>query len=185
MAHYKHKALQNGAEFDYFLNLIRQEGCRSYLEIGSYCGGSLWKVAMALPSGSRIVSVDKPADDQSEKLLRTCVADLKDRGYDAKLLVGDSRDRTIVAAAEALAPYDVCFIDGGHWFHNVEADWNNYGRLSRIVAFHDISWPDGHMGMDVPQFWRDLKARGLHKGIEEIRLDDKPDENGIGVLWRY
>jgi hypothetical protein len=40
--------------------LLQREGVRSYLEIGSKFGGSLWRVANSLPPGSRIVSVDLP-----------------------------------------------------------------------------------------------------------------------------
>jgi hypothetical protein len=68
----------------------------------------------------------------------------------------------------------------------VSRDFENYGGLARIVAFHDISWwrPDpwikDHGKMDVPDFWNGIKNKYRHR---EIKLEQR--NNGIGILWRW
>jgi cephalosporin hydroxylase len=180
--------LQNDAEFAWFTDILQRENVRSYLEIGSKFGGSLWRVAMSLPVGSRTVSVDLPQGDRSFKETRphleACVAELNARGYQASLIIGDSTDPQIVERAKALGPYDALFVDGSHTLKGATADWQNYGPLARIVAFHDIGWqprpaPSKKDPIEVPLLWNSIKVNYRH---EEIRLDQR--DNGIGVLWR-
>lgn len=185
---YEHAALQNHDEFDRFIEVLTRENVKSYLEIGSKFGGSLWKVANALPKGSRIAAVDLPQGDKSFKEtqghLEACVAKLLEIGYDASLFLGDSTDAGIVAKVKQLAPFDACFIDGNHTEAYVRADWNTYGAMCRIVAFHDIGWearpePSKKMPIEVPKVWNEIKQDHRY---EEFRCD--PRDNGIGVLWR-
>lgn len=179
--------LQNRQEISNFANLLARENVRSYLEIGSKFGGSLWLIANALPKGSRIVSVDLPHGDtsfkESEPPLRECVAALVSRGYDAHLFLGDSTDPAIIEKVTALAPFDACFIDANHTEPYVRKDWETYGALARIVAFHDIGHvkrpePSKKMPIEVPVVWAELKTKYRST---EFRLD--PRDNGIGVLW--
>lgn len=179
--------LQNKTEITGFANLLAKEKVRSYLEIGSKFGGSLWIVANALPKGSRIVSVDLPHGDtsfkESEPPLRECIAALKNLGYDAHLFLGDSTDPAIIEKVKALAPFDACFIDANHTEPYVRKDWETYGQLSNIVAFHDIGHikrpePSKKMPIDVPKVWAELKPKFRNV---EFRLDAR--DNGIGVLW--
>jgi predicted O-methyltransferase YrrM len=185
---YQRVLLQNLTEFDRFVDLMRRENIRSYLEIGSKHGGSLWRMAMSLPTGSRVVSVDLPHGDtsfkESQPNLEACVADLRGRGYDAHLRLGDSTDPAVIADMVKLAPFDLCFIDANHTEPFVRADWAHYGPLARIVAFHDIGWiprpePSKKMPIEVPKVWRELKPHFRHT---EIRFCER--DNGIGILWR-
>ena len=64
---YQTFVLQNRQELDEFRRLIIAEGVRSYLEIGSKFGGSLWWIATSMPRGSRVVSIDLPWGDGSFK----------------------------------------------------------------------------------------------------------------------
>jgi predicted O-methyltransferase YrrM len=169
-------------EMAWLAALLAREGVRSYLEIGSKSGGSLECMATALPTGSRIVSVDLPSGAETRPQLEACVARLQDRGYDAHLILGDSTAPGIIEQVAALGPYDACFIDADHSLPYVTKDWNNYGSLARIVAFHDISYvkkPHIPKQIDVPQFWDGIKGQFRH---EECRLEKR--HNGIGVLWR-
>jgi predicted O-methyltransferase YrrM len=186
---YQRVLLQNLTEFDRFIDLMRRENIRSYLEIGSKHGGSLWRMAMSLPMGSRVVSVDLPHGDssfkESQPNLEACVADLRGRGYDAHLRLGDSTDPAVIADVVKLAPFDLCFIDANHTEPYVRKDWANYGPLARIVAFHDIGWiprpePSKKMPIEVPKVWRELKPQFRHT---EIRFCER--DNGIGILWRF
>lgn len=188
MAKYETNLLQNLGEFYDFLKLILQYDVRSYLEVGSKHGGSLWRVGTTMPVGSQIVSVDLPHGDtsfkESEPHLRACVEALKGRGYDAHLFLTDSTDLETIESVRALGPFDLCFLDGNHTEAFVRKDWANYGPMAKMVAFHDINWkprpvPSKKMPIEVPRVWEELKKS--HKHIEFKR--DLRD-NGIGVLWR-
>lgn len=180
--------LQNNTELAAFIEILNGEGVRSYLEIGAKFGGSFWRVANALPVGSRVVAVDLPHGDTSFKEtlphLEECVSALKALGYDASLIVGDSTDPSVVEMVRGLGPFDACFIDANHTLPFVTKDWESYGPMCRIVAFHDIGWvpraePSKKMPIEVPQLWNQIKNDFRH---EEIKLDAR--QNGIGVLWR-
>ena len=188
MNKYETFLLQDQSEFTLFLALIKSEGVRSFLEIGSKHGGSFWRISNSLLSGSRVVSVDLPHGDtsfkESEPHLRACVDALKKKGYDAHLFIGDSTDAGVVERVRRLDPFDLVFIDANHTEPYVWNDWHNYGPMSRkMVAFHDI----GHvnlphktkkMPIDVPKVWNKIKHLYRHK---EIRFC--PASNGIGILW--
>lgn len=181
--------LQVEAEISALCDLVRREGCRSFLEIGSKFGGSLCRIAEAMPPGSRVVSVDLPKGTKawptSEPSLQAVLRDLKNRGYDCHMIWGDSTAPVIVDQVKKLGPYDFVFIDGDHRMAGLTKDWENYGQLGDIVAFHDISWkraPDWvGTRIDVPQFWDVLKGNYRH---EEFRFCPTGKNNGIGVLWK-
>lgn len=187
---YETKLLQNPEEFAEFLELLRAEGVRSYLEIGLGWGGSLWRVGNHLPRGSLIVAVDKTPTESAHELFRSCLARLKaERGQDGHLILGNSADQTTVDAVRDLGPFDCVFIDGDHSYEGSEADWLNYGPMGRIVAFHDISWnstwvskvPGRVISMGVPRLWEEVKHDYRHR---DIRRYGKGNYYGIGVLWR-
>lgn len=183
------QAAQDEREISAFCDLLAGEGVRSYLEVGSKFGGSLWRVANSLPKGSRIVSVDLPggtrAWKESEASLKACTAELVRLGYDAQVIWGNSTARDIVERVRALGPFDACLLDGDHRLAGVTADWTTYGPMCRRVAFHDIAWhraPDWvGVRIDVPQLWGNLRRRHRHT---ELCFDESGKNNGIGVLWR-
>lgn len=188
---YKHELLQNRREFEAFIELLKAEGVQSYLEIGSMYGGSFWRVAKALPKGSRVVSIDY-AVDTPEALphLKGCIEDLRDEGCDAHLIVGDSYSAVAIEQARELGSYDCVFIDGAHTLEAVSNDWHNYGPMGRLVAFHDISWNETWKSkvpgrapkpMGVPQLWEQVKQGHRYK---EFRYQMPSNYYGIGVLWR-
>lgn len=190
MTESKHRTayLQDLGELEKFISLLREEGVRSFLEIGSKFGGSLWRIATSLPTGSRVVSVDLPQGDGSFKATRphleACVAELKNTfGYDVHAFYGDSTSDHIVASVRDLGPYDACFIDANHTEPYVRKDWANYGPMCRMVAFHDVGWIErvapGKKPIEVPKVWNEIKRDFRHT---EIRMC--PRDNGIGVLWR-
>lgn len=179
--------LQNPNELSEFLRLVKENDIRRYLEIGSKNGGSLWRIANKMKIGSRVVSVDLPHGDKSFKTtqpnLEECVRELKRRGYDAILHLGDSTDEAIVEAVRAEGPFDLCLLDGNHTEPYVWKDWNNYGPMARIVAFHDISHINTgdtkKMPIDVPIVWNKIKNDYRH-----IEIKMEKGHNGMGILWR-
>lgn len=174
-----------------FIDLLRREKVTRFLEVGSRFGGSLWRIANALPKGSLIVSCDsgrgmggnKPGATTS---LKECVKLLSKAGYDAHLVVGDSQVPLTIAQVRQFAPFDAVFLDADHELLGVTRDWKHYGRMSRIVAFHDVGWikpPDYQNSkvVRVPELWDDLKAKYRH---EEFIDYSTGATMGIGVLWR-
>lgn len=188
---YQKELLQNAREHDAFVALLQAEGVCCYLEIGSMYGGSLWRVAQALPKGSRVVSVDYAIDTPGAMPhLQQCIEEIKACGYDAHLIHGDSAALETVGRVRELGPFDCVFIDGAHTLEAVTSDWINYGPMGRMVAFHDISWNEtwksrvpGRVSkpMGVPQLWNDLKATHRHV---EFKFQEPCNYYGIGVLWR-
>jgi cephalosporin hydroxylase len=186
---YERVALQHPSELATFIRLLRNEKIKSYLEIGSKFGGSLWQIVNgALPKGSRVVSVDLPHGDssfkESQPHLEECVKRLRKSGYDAHLFIGNSTDPIIIEKVRALSPFDACLIDANHTELFVRADWANYGPMARLVAFHDIGWKledrsTKKMPIHVPIVWAELKSQFRH-----VEISQCPRDNGFGVLWR-
>lgn len=185
MAVVKH-SLQDEFELAAFMSLLKREGVRSYLEIGSNAGGTLRWVATALEKPSVFVSVDNGANAESKISLTRAINYLNLVGHRAQIFWGDSTDKTIIEQVRHCGPFDCVFIDANHTLSYLSQDWEHYGPMGRMVCFHDIAWrrsPDWKEGqrIDVPQFWEVVK--GLHRH-EEITFDPTRKNNGIGVLWR-
>ena len=175
-------ALQDKAELAAFVKFVRESNVRSYLEVGCKFGGSMWEIANAMPSDSRIVGIDTEARPE---LKETC-RQIGKRGYKVDLIVGDSTHRMIIEKARKLGPYDLCLIDANHTEKFVRSDWANYGPMARIVAFHDIAWDQGDRPakswkIEVPKVWNEIKNEFKH---HEIKLCPTRRDNGFGILWR-
>lgn len=186
---YETEVAQDEQELELFIELLRQEQITSYLEIGARYGGSLWKIARSMPIGSRIVAVDMPdgwgGRADGKRVLKACAGELRNLGYNVHLFIGDSKDAKIISCVKQFAPYDCVFIDGDHRIESVTSDWENYGAMSRIVAFHDISYfrvdEEKRKPVHVPELWEKLKQSHRHK---EFKYHLTGYDNGIGVLWR-
>lgn len=149
---------------------------RSCLEIGSLYGGSAKRLAEAMPEGSRMVCLDL-GFEPLKKGWRTLPALLYRletiQGRDVTLILGNSSTEIAREEAAKLGPYDLVFIDAGHDYVQVQADWEFYGKLGKIVAFHDIVSCQGSQAL-----WNDIK--GGYKHVEIIH----GKAAGIGILWR-
>jgi predicted O-methyltransferase YrrM len=183
------RVAQDQSEFAKFCQLMLAEKARSYLEIGSWKGGSLGLASRVLPRGSRIVSVDHSGHEKLKRTLR----DLMLGGYKTHLILGDSMDPKIIAAARALGPYDVVFIDANHSTKYVTSDWKNYGQMGKLIGFHDIARdmpgdPERHWEpCEVHSFWNQLdKSKYKHTEIVSEQSRTRTDSKavyGIGVVW--
>jgi predicted O-methyltransferase YrrM len=172
-------------EIESFLRLMRNEGVKSYLEIGCRWGDTLHAVGTGLPQGARIVGVDLPGIKTggiaykvqgTEPYLERAVQLLKDAGRDAHLVIGNSRAADTIERARSLGPFDMVLIDGDHTLTGVRADWENYGPMGRMVAFHDVM--NGQAGWGVGDLYRDLSSVRPSKLIS---INDR--RRGIGVVW--
>jgi predicted O-methyltransferase YrrM len=188
---YEIEISQVRSELAGLIAVLQREGVTRFLEVGSRYGGSLWRIANALPPGSLIVSCDsgrgmggkKPGQMES---LKSCVAALCNSGYRAHQITGDSQLTEIVEEVRAYGPFDAVFIDADHELPGVTLDWINYGAMARIVAFHDVGWkmPEGYRNpkvVEVPALWAELKSQHRH---EEF-IDPAGGNMGIGVLWHH
>jgi hypothetical protein len=182
------RASQHPDELRAFIELLRRENVRSYLEIGARHGDTFFEVMKSLPKGSMGVAVDLPGGlwgtEKSKAPLRRAVIDLKSGGYRATAVFGDSRSAGVRQTVMADGPFDAVLIDGDHLYEGVKADWLNYGPMSRIVAFHDIAGEgeaekvNGNP-VEVSRLWSELKADYRH-----AELIGEATTMGIGVLWR-
>lgn len=188
---YETKCSQVEGELVPFMEVLRRENVTRFLEVGSRYGGSLWRIAKSLPKGSRVVSCDSAKGMGGQKAgaldsLRACVDRLRKEGYDAHFVKGHSQAESVIWAVQKLGPFDAVFIDGDHTYDGVKADWKNFGKSARIVAFHDIAWekPENYSLdklVEVPRLWNEIKDSHRHE-----EFVDKSDGRtyGIGVLWR-
>lgn len=180
MRRYLANEFQIPVECEQFVALLNREGVRSYLEIGSKYGGSLWQVAKGLPIGSSITAVDSVWSAE----LSQCVQDIRAIGQDVKLIIGDSTDLRIVESVRLSAPFDAILIDGNHFKMYVEKDWKNYSSMGDIIAFHDIGMvpvlpKNKPWKQDVALFWNSIKENYRH-----VEIKSPGDHIGFGVLWR-
>lgn len=151
-------------------------GVKSVLEIGSRYGESLrWFAKNSAPE-SRIVSVDLGyCVDTGENSRRWWynVAGQIAEDHDIHMIEGDSHDFKVVKKVESLGPYDFIFIDGDHSKMGVLRDWENYGHLGKIVAFHDV--------VAVPEIGE------LFQELSRNRKTDfffRQEGYGIGVIYQ-
>lgn len=189
MRAFESNVLQVQSELEELGRVLRDNGALSLLEIGAKYGGSIWKLSQYMDPGSRLVVVDMPRGTKewsfSEPSLKQCMRELQQKGYETHIIWGDSTTKDVIEKARALGPYDAVFIDANHTLPYVTKDWETYGPMAKIVAFHDIHWwraPEWvGTRIDVPQFWNKIKEGFRH---EEFRLCPTGKNNGIGVLWR-
>lgn len=180
---------QNEYELRSFIRLLQGAMVRRYLEIGARHGDSFHEVMLGLPVGSVGVAVDLPGGlwgtTKSRRSLEEAVADLCSRGYKASCLFGNSQEAATRRIVCTRGPYDAILIDGDHTLAGVTRDWESYGHMARIVAFHDIvgsGCAEKVHGnpVEVPIFWDSVK-RGPGQFQEFV---DVGSRMGIGVVCK-
>ena len=166
---------------------LANRGVRSLLEIGSFEGFSMRYLLESIPTLEKATVIDLPGGpwgkEQAERTLRETVAGVQEAGFDVELLLGDSKDPDIFAAAHERGPYDVVFIDGDHTYAGVKGDFELYSPDGRYIVFHDIVGEgcfNKRTGavVEVPRFWREISESG--KESEEFVAEGS--QMGIGVL---
>lgn len=175
-------------ELNGMIRLFKERGVKTYLEIGARDGDTFYAVMSALPIGSKGIALDLPGGlwgkSTTAKNLISAVKALKAKGYDVNYILGDSRDKDTISHIKEMGPFDAALIDGDHTIEGVTADWENYGGLARVVAFHDIVGTGQKEKIyknpvEVPILWADLKTK--HKHFEFVDTENN-SQMGIGCL---
>lgn len=189
------RASQRADELLPFIDLLKDSGVRSYLEIGARHGDTFYQVMKSLPSGSLGIAVDLPGGawgvESSRYALDEAAEELRDMGYRIATVYGDSTtDFVKESVFEALNWYEphgaihAVLIDGDHRYEGVSADWRIWGGMAPIVAFHDIAGegqiqPTTKDVVEVPRLWSELKAQFSTK-----EFVGQGSAMGIGVVLR-
>lgn len=155
--------------------------CTRYLEIGVRYGDTLLDIGFSMPPGSLIVGLDLPESRWGRKgsapYFQAAVEQLCAAGYQAVAIMGNSHQSAILKQVKPYAPFDLILIDGDHTLPGVTQDWEMYGPLGKIIAFHDIV--KAKKKILVHKLWASLKKSYRHQ--EFIAPESRM---GIGVLWR-
>lgn len=180
------RSSQVPSELAALIALFKSRGVRSYLEIGARHGDSFHAVMSSLPPGSIGLAVDLPGDawgqPSSAGHLDRAITDLCGRGYKASRIFGNSRATDVYLKVKAAGPFDAGLIDGDHRYPGVKADWESYGPLCGITAFHDIAGEGvvsrkGDLAVEVPRLWREIKATR-----DTVEFIAPASRMGIGVV---
>ena len=156
-------------------------GAKSFLEIGSKRGGTLWCVAAHMAKGALVVSVDLHHPPFYPDL-SAIADDLRGEGFDVHTIRGYSQSVTTQAAVEALGPFEWVFIDGNHTRECAENDWARYGsKATKACAFHDIAW-DGNSRPfhGCGEVFKELAKSYTH----DVIVVDPAEQMGIGIIWK-
>lgn len=137
---HEHSGTEEYAFLSGLVALLRPE---SVLEIGTASGDGTLAFASAM-NGGRIVTVDIEDQRGQELLDYSGPADIR-------FIEGDSAE-IVRALADKGDSFDLAFIDGGHHFDQVKADWEAVREICSTVLFHDA-----------------LQFSGVSRVIEEIR----------------
>lgn len=189
------RTLQHESEFEEMIDFILLEGMiSSVLEIGTYGGGTAYAFAQI---AEKVVCVDKQfgSDKFPIPIYRNTpeerkIIEIQGNSCDPetlwKLMELDRNGKMM-----KLFPVDLLFIDGGHHYHEVCADFWVYSNLVREggwIAFHDAFNP----AVAVRGFWEEIKKRFEHwEFLLEKQMPEKKKTiwidsvQGIGLLrWR-
>jgi cephalosporin hydroxylase len=164
--------LQREAEFTELLAFYRRKKPLRVLEIGTYFGGTLYHWLRNAQPGALVVSVDSYATEVDN---RDLYDEWTPEGVTLHVVEGNTHaPSTLAEVREYSDSYEWVFIDAGHLYEEVKADWLNYGLLSEdVVCFHDILYPE------VARLWAEIKTE---YETFEIVSDSTTEWHGIGCV---
>lgn len=152
----------------------------SFLEIGFSAGINNTFVNKFFQF-SRLVAVDIISPCGLDA--RTFMANMRFKNL--TMICGNSMDPSVVERAQRLGGYDLIFIDGGHDYTTVKADFAHYGPMLNpggVIALHDIAARD-HPGVE--EYWNELCAHEADRwNFQEIVDRGNHTDYGIGVVTR-
>ncbi len=171
--------LQWEKEFRVLLEIYRRSNATSLLEIGTYHGGTLYHWLQNSEPGTKIVTVDSYAVGVDNRHLYD---EWNTNRCDLVVIEGNSNDDRTAVEVRRHGHFDWLFIDAGHYYNEVVADWQQYAGFVReggIAVLHDIlthpAWPS----IEVGQLWAEIKN---DYDTFEIVADPYAQWGGIGVV---
>lgn len=181
---------QSEYELRTLIQKLRENECRSWLEVGARHGDTFYEVVTSLPKGSKAVAVDLPeaawGKTGSQTSLEKCCDELRLLGYEVDLVLGDSTSADVIEKVKALGHFDAVLLDGDHRYDGIKSDWLNYHEIAdKMVIFHDIVGEaythkkDPTWILQVPILWNEIKGAYRH---EEI-VDWSGPLMGIGIVY--
>lgn len=157
------EASQNVTEFKFLLHEVAVVSPKVILEIGTWKGYSLESFYKAFkPEMIITIEGDKPTIAMLN--LRIERGDFNYMDPSPILVEGLSQHpKTFEAVKRELGGrmVDFLFIDGGHKYHEVKADFENYSQLVRkggIIGLHDVCLT-GNPEVEVSKFWGQIMKR--------------------------
>jgi len=162
---------------DYYSKNKKQE--LTFLEVGAWKG--LWGLAfyefckLNNIKGKYVTVTWISHDAEPNKCLHNTIQHLNSNGLEAVLIDGDSTDsQTVDQVKNAMANYDIVFIDASHEYDYVMKDIKNYAPMAKdILAFHDIRSKDAGV----------YKAIIDSKVVLNEEIVDSEDTMGIGIKY--
>lgn len=160
-------------ELEYVYNLAK--GCSSYLEIGTAEGSSLYAMANALDTNSKIAFVDW-CEEHTTKM-RDEALKILTKFHTIVKIKGDTHSHESINKAAKLGPFDIVMIDAGHIYPDVVADAIAYGGLAtKYIIFHDMKLPEVKLAFE--WYCKTQKFDDVHMFI----MPDSPYGYGIVKL---
>ncbi len=180
-------------ELRWVQDLMVQEGCDSYLEIGVRAAVSLIMLGETVNQGGKIVCVDLPGACWGGEMQNTAAARAKLEDFERRKQImwaqidDDSQRPEVVEEIEKLGPFDFVFLDADHTYDGVANDFSNYIPMAtKAVILDDINNEETikHKGKGytsgVKKFWTELKETGAYATSEFVASGSK---QGKGVVW--
>lgn len=182
--------LQLREEIEPLLLLLRKSQVKTFLEIGTASGGTLFLFSSVAEKDAVEISIDLPPGmlgggyPMHRKELYHSFAIPPQK---LTLLKEDSHSQQTVEKARGILggmELDFLFIDGDHSYGGVRKDFELYSALVKkggIIAFHDIAAHPKESGCEVDRFWNEIKNK--YRWQEFIK-DRNQGAYGIGVLYK-
>jgi predicted O-methyltransferase YrrM len=169
-------------ELSRLLDLYKQRKPKRVLEVGTYHGGTLYHWLQNAVKGAMVISLDSYAVGVDN---RAMYPDWTPGGVTLHALCGDSHATETALEVGRFGPFDWIFIDAGHYYNEVEKDWDIYGQMAAegaVVVLHDISPPHpNHPEIEVNKLWREIQARGYV--TQELIASPTQDWGGLGIVY--
>lgn len=173
---------QHEWELSRLIDLYVQRRPKRVLEVGTYHGGTLYHWLQNATRNTTVVSVDSYAVGVDN---RSLYPDWVPYGVTLRTICGDCHDPQTALDAWLSGPFDWIFIDAGHYYNEVERDWDIYGQMAAegaVVAFHDILPPSAeHPEIEVNRLWREIQARGYV--TQELIASPDASWGGVGLVY--
>lgn len=172
--------LQSMVEFKQLYSIMeRKSPFKNILEIGSFCGGSLYTFAGCCENNANIITIDPELKPKLEMILNELRKDFNVFHIKKK----SQEEGCFEEVTNITKQLDFLFIDGDHSYKGVKADYEKYAPLVNpggIIVIHDICGAVCSFPYEVKKFWNELKENGLSSYEELI---ENPKVYGIGVIY--